>query len=138
MITPMNIRATSTFVPGQVAAIQEQITVRVVRATTKGTQRVLNTAQELVPVDTGDLQSSGKMSVTIAGQEVIGTVEFDSDHAAFVEYGTGIRGAASPGRGPWTYKPDWPGMPAQPYARPALEQNRVAILGDFRDEGFSV
>ncbi len=135
----MNIRATADFKPGNIAAIQEQITVRVVRATTKSTQRVLNTALELVPVDTGELQASGSMTVTLQGQQVIGTVQFDADHAAYVELGTGIRGAASPGAMPGiTYSPTWPGMPAQPYLRPALDQSKQATSGDFRDEGFNL
>lgn len=134
----MNIRSSATFQPGNIAAIQERITARVLSATTKGTQRILNTALELVPVDTGELQTSGHLVVTLEGQLVRGSVIFDAGHAAFVEYGTGIRGASSAGAGPWDYNPEWPGMPAQPYLRPALDQNTSAIMGDFRDEGFKV
>lgn len=134
----MNIRATSSFRPGNLAAVQEAITARVLRATTKTTQAVLDDALEKVPVDIGDLQSSGHMVVTLEGQTVHGSVIFDADHAAYVEFGTGIRGAASPGAGPYPYKADWPGMPAQPYARPALDENEGTFKDNLRAEGFKV
>jgi HK97 gp10 family phage protein len=135
----MNIRATSSFRPGNVAAVMDRITARAIAATSKATQRVLDTALEIVPVDTGELQSSGKLTITLTGQYVKGTVSFDADHAAFVEFGTGIRGAASAGAmSGISYSSTWPGIPSQPYLRPALYQNQQATLGDFRDEGFKV
>ena len=135
----MNIRASSNFRPGNVAAVQERVTARVVTAVTRGTESVLNTALANVAVDTGELQSSGHMTITLEGQRVNGLVIFDADHAAYVEFGTGIRGAASPGAGKGiAYSATWRGMPAQPYIRPALDSNRGEIVGAFRDQGFKV
>lgn len=135
----MNIRASSTFRPGAISAIQARITPRVVAAVTKATSAVLASALEKVPVDTGELQSSGHMLVTLEGDQVVGRVIFDAPHAAFVEFGTGIRGSASPGRGTGiAYSATWSGMPAQPYVRPAIDENQDTIVGCFRDEGFNV
>jgi HK97 gp10 family phage protein len=83
--------------------------------------RVLETAQSIVPVDTGELRDSGQ--VVVNGTHA--AVEFTAGHAIYVEYGTGRRGAASPGAGPGPYNPNWPGMRAQPYLRPAFDQQRA-------------
>lgn len=45
-------------------------------------------------------------------------------HAAYVEFGTGQRGAAS-GRYPGGYDGDWPGMSAQPYMYPAAQTMKL-------------
>lgn len=85
---------------------------------------VLDTAQVLVPVDTGELQSSGRVTVSETGKTIAAAVSFDADHAMFVEFGTGIRGASSPGAGDGPYSTTWTGMPAQPYLRPAFDEHR--------------
>ena len=121
------------------AAVQERVTKLVVAAVTKGTEQVLATSQELVAVDTGDLKGSGHMTVTLEGQVVTGRVIYDSDHAAYVEFGTGIRGAASPGTGKGiVYSSTWKGMPAQAFLRPALDNNKENTISAFRELGFSV
>lgn len=95
---------------------------------------VLETAESIVPVDTGELRTSGKISVgAVDGTTISAQVIFDADHAAYVEFGTGIRGAASPGAGPGPYNANWPGMPSQPYVRPALDIERPHILEIFQD-----
>lgn len=49
-------------------------------------------------------------------------------HAAYVEFGTGVRGAQSTGTAPGgKYDADWLGMAAQPYMYPAAQRAR----GDF-------
>lgn len=95
---------------------------------------VLDEALAIVPVDTGELRSSGHVEVTAAGSigAASAKVIFDADHAAFNEYGTGQRGAASPGAGAGPYDPNWPGMPATPYLRPALDSARSTILEIFQ------
>jgi HK97 gp10 family phage protein len=98
------------------ALVDEAVT----SAITQWAERVLQTAQAIVPVDTGELRDSGRVVV----QDKYAAVEFTSDHAVYVEYGTGRRGAASPGAGPGPYNPNWPGMKAQPYLRPAFEEHR--------------
>ena len=90
---------------------------------------VLESALEIVPVDTGELRDSGHVIVS----QNYAAVEFDSDHAVFVEYGTGIRGAASPGAGPGPYDPNWPGMRAQPYLRPAFDQHQEEAASMMAD-----
>jgi len=44
-------------------------------------------------------------------------------HAAYVEFGTGVRGAAT-GAYDGGYDADWPGMVAQPYMFPAAQMMR--------------
>ncbi len=132
----MNIFSSSSFVPGSIAAVEESITSRVIVAVTEGTEVVMNLAKELVAVDTGELQASGYMTVTLSGQNVIGSVIFDAGHSAYVEFGTGIRGAASEGAGPGPYNPSWPGMPSQPFLRPALDSSWPNIFLAFKEAGF--
>jgi hypothetical protein len=128
-----SIRATSTFTPrgdGGKFVIAE-ITEAITEAAQDMAQVVLLEAQRIVPVDTGELRDSGQVSMRDTGSTVVADIEFLAGHAAYVEYGTGIRGAASPGAGPYPYSPTWPGMRAQPYLRPALEIARAEALGMF-------
>jgi HK97 gp10 family phage protein len=85
---------------------------------------VLDTARDLVPVDTGDLKASGHVTVAESGKSIAAAVSFDMPYAGYVEYGTGLRGAASPGAGEYPYNSEWAGMPSQPYLRPAFEAHR--------------
>ena len=48
-------------------------------------------------------------------------------HAAYVEFGTGQRGAAT-GRLEGGYDGDWPGMNAQPYMYPAAQAMRAGFV----------
>lgn len=147
----VNIRATSTFQPGRVAAVQQAVLARALAAVTKGTELVASEARALCPVETGELQASIGSEVALRGPLVTGTVFATAPHAAFVEFGTGLIGAASPHgalpqegvpfTGSWIYDfrgRGWKGMPARPYMRPALDQSQGAILGFFREEGFRV
>lgn len=90
---------------------------------------VRDEARALCPVDTGALVSSLTVSEL---SEDMGTAEAavftDVGYAGYVEFGTGIRGAASPGAGPYPYNPNWPGMVAQPYLRPALDTAMQASI----------
>jgi HK97 gp10 family phage protein len=92
-------------------------------------QRVFDTSQELVPVDTGELKASGHMEVAQVGKQVFASISYDAEHSVYVEFGTGQRGAASAGAGPGPYSPKWPGMPAQPYLRPAFDAHREEATG---------
>ena len=86
-------------------------------------------AKMLAPRDTGDLAGSIHMAVNKEGNEVIGKVYTNNDHAVFNEFGTGIRGASSNVEAPvsLTYKADWPGMYAQPFMYPALKGSEKYI-----------
>ncbi len=118
-------RLIASQLPGIVAAISE------------GCEAVVVEAQTIVPVDTGELRDSIHTEpVEVSGNIVHGSVVADAEHAGFVEFGTGIRGAASPGAGLGPYSTSWPGMPAQPYMRPATDTARPAIIEAFRRQGF--
>jgi HK97 gp10 family phage protein len=99
----------------------------------QGAEIVLEEAEAIVPVDTGELRESGHVELLNAGSQPSAAVVFDSPHAAYVEYGTGIRGEASAGAGEGPYDPNWPGMPAEPYLRPALDIARPHIVEVFRE-----
>ena len=131
----MKIRATSTFRPGNYAALEAQIVPRLLEGATVGANIVLDISQEIVPVDTGDLKDTGR--VVDAGTEngkVNASVVYGEglDYAAYVEFGTGRRGAESAGAGPYAYNQNWPGMVAEPYMRPALDIGRADVLDAFR------
>lgn len=91
-------------------------------------------AKAMCPVDTGALQESITTTIDDSGKTIIGRVGPHMDYAAYVEFGTGIAGAGSPGAGEGPYNTSWPGMPAIPYMRPALDENREAVYQVFRKE----
>lgn len=133
----MNFRATSTFKPVDIARIMQRVVPAAVAAITEGAEAVAAEAQTIVPVDTGELRDSiGVGPVALVGNEVQGSIEATAPYAAYVEFGTGQRGAASPGAGAGPYSDTWPGMTAQPYLRPALDTARPAILDAFVKRGF--
>ncbi len=133
----MKLHATSTYTPRSTAGqfIETNVTPGVIAAVEASDQLVLQESQMLVPVDTGELKASGSvLPVESTGKTVSGGVVYTAGHAGYVEYGTGIRGASSPGAGPYPYSSTWAGMPAQPYLRPALDTAREAIRGLFRSQ----
>ena len=147
----MNIRASSSFVPGNIAAVLDRIAARNLAATTRATELVMNAAKERAPTRSGELQAGIEMVVTLEGTNVTGYVVSTSDHGGFVEYGTGIRGRGTypyelptegvPYTGSWVYdykQQNWEGHEAQPYLRPALDENHAQILDCYRQEGFQV
>lgn len=90
-------------------------------------------AQQLAPVRTGVLRSSIESQVRKRNgrleARVLVNVNGTAPYWAFVEYGTGLRGAASPQVPPlgtpagWRYDyrdQGWVGQQAQPFLRPAL------------------
>jgi HK97 gp10 family phage protein len=94
---------------------------------------VVEEAKAICPVDTGELRDSIiAREIVNDGQRIIGAVVATAGHAAFVEFGTGARGAASAGAGPFSYTMSWPGMVAQPYMRPALDIARGGVLAEFQ------
>lgn len=125
---------TATFKPsGNASAVVAKIREAAKLAVSQWAGKVLATADSLVPVDTGELKASGHVVVTEAGSTVTASVVFDAPHAVYAEFGTGIRGAESPGAGPGPYSPSWPGMAAQPYLRPAIDQHTPEALPGARD-----
>ncbi len=129
------IRATAQFTPrnnvGQF--IVQRITPAVMAATQEAAAVVLLEAQAIVPVRTGALRDSGKVGeIRIVNSRAVADVIFTEPYSVYVEMGTGIRGAQSPGAGPYPYSPTWPGMAAQPYLRPALDTARAEMLGIYQ------
>lgn len=112
---------------------------------------VRDDARLRVPVDTGDLRKSiDHTTEKTADREIVSTVHTNSDHAVYVEFGTGPVGAANhAGVSPEvdvTYTMEkWrgkipglvsetdagiryiAGQPAQPYLYPALKDNEDQI-----------
>ncbi len=105
--------------------VANRITPAAVEGVTAWANLVLHRAQELVPVRTGELRDSGRVDVVVDGKKAVGRVVFDAGHAGYVEYGTGLRGSSSSGAGPYAYSSTWPGMPAQPYLRPASDEMKA-------------
>ncbi len=133
-----NFRANATAKPGDTSRIIAKIVPRIIAAVDNAADHVLEVSKQLCPVDTGELVSSGGRITVWQGNKVTGTVSYSAAHAAYVEFGTGQRGAASAGAGPYPYRHDWKGMVAQPYLRPALDESRAAIIDAFREQGFNV
>lgn len=103
----------------------------------KGLRRIISVAKPLTPVKTGALRRSFGTKVERAAGGVDGTAYNVSDHAEYVELGTGRRGAASPSPpkspGSVQYSADWPGMAAQPFLYPALKLTQGFIKRDIAD-----
>lgn len=135
----MDFRATSTFKAVDLVALQQRFVPKIVAAVRESCEAVVGEAQAIAPVDTGQLRDSIQTaSVELVGTTVRGEVEATAPYAAYVEFGTGQRGEASAGAGPGPYNPNWPGMPAQPYMRPALDSAQPAIRAAFEKQGFKV
>ncbi len=114
--------------------IEAHITPAVRNAVTMSLKLIEDSAKQKCPVDTGALRDSITSSIDDSGKTVVGQVGPNVFYAPYIEFGTGIAGAGSPGAGPGPYSSSWPGQPAQPYMRPALDENKEAIKELFRGE----
>ncbi len=122
--------------------------INVKQTVNKATTFVHGQAKELCPEDTGTLRASIHMEVKDKGKEVIGRVYTNAKYAAFVEFGTGIKGNGSYPYNikgitlsyksePWlvSFKGNsgenivvWTkGQKAQPYLYPALRRSKKYI-----------
>lgn len=128
----MNLRANAAFKWNDFSKLEALIVPKLFKAAGDATAIVLEESQLLVPVDTGELKASGGTSVEWVGTRVTGYVSYSAAHAAYNEFGTGIRGAASAGAGPYPYSETWPGMAAQPFLRPAVDVKHEAIFDAYR------
>lgn len=128
------MQATATYRPrstsGQFVAVH--ITSAVFQSVEQITQMVFDRSQEMVPVLSGALKSSGKMKVEQLDKTVQGVVWYEEYYGPYVEFGTGVAGAASDGAGPGPYNPAWPGMPAQPFQRPAVDSTKSEAVQIFQ------
>ncbi|MDD3415485.1 MAG: HK97 gp10 family phage protein [Lachnospiraceae bacterium] len=112
---------------------------------------VRDDARLRAPVDTSDLRKSIDHTTSKENAEIVSEIHTNSDHAVYVEFGTGPVGAANhEGTSPEvsvTYSPDkWKGVipglvsdtdsgiryiagqAAQPYMYPALKDNEDQII----------
>ncbi len=130
----MSLSARAQFTPrGDLGRFVEvKITPAVVAAVTASCKLIEETAKGYCPVETGALRDSITSSVDDSGKTVVGSVSPNMPYAAYVEFGTGIAGSESAGAGAGPYSETWPGMAAQPYMRPALDESREAVLDLFR------
>jgi HK97 gp10 family phage protein len=127
------ISAVAKFVPnGNPAQWCEQFMRPVVRsAVEQGNALIFAVSQEYCPVDTGALKASGQSVVIDLPNGVQGAVFYGEFYATYVEFGTGRRGDPA---APYAHVQTWPGMVAQPYQRPALDENRAPVIDLFQTE----
>ncbi|WP_326514159.1 HK97-gp10 family putative phage morphogenesis protein [Clostridium intestinale] len=123
----------------------------IVDSVKKETKRVKDDARDVAPVDKEDLKKSITEKVEVTDEGVTGTVSTNSDHAAYVEFGTGKTGETTPVEdkypGALSYKQDkwlvnipdvgyrWiEGQMAQPYLYPALKNNKEKIVDNIKKD----
>lgn len=113
--------------------IAVKITPAVRKSVEEVAQMIQARAQELCPVDTGALRDSITVEVEDLNKTIRANVGPHMPYAEYLEFGTGIAGAASAGAGPYPYDPNWPGMVAQPFMRPSYEETKPKVEGLFRN-----
>jgi len=115
--------------------IAAKVTPGVIASVAAAQGLIVQEAQSICPVRTGALRDSIKPEEPDdSGKTVVGAVVASAPYAGYVEYGTGIRGAASAGAGPYPYSPTWPGMEARPFLRPSLDTAREAVKAVFASQ----
>jgi HK97 gp10 family phage protein len=130
----MSIWATATWTPrGDLGRFTGVLISPIALETVQQAGEMIQTsARRLCPAATGALRDSIFVEVQQLDKTVRASVGPTMPYAGYVEFGTGIRGASSPGAGLGPYSPTWPGMPAQPYMRPALDEQKENIKDLFR------
>ena len=106
------------------AALPEALSPAILEIASEGMQL----ARELAPEGSPPRREARlKDSFSCEGEGLRAAVRVTNPHAAYVEFGTGRRGAASGGVSPARggYDPDWPGMSAQPYLYPMAQRMRA-------------
>jgi len=106
------------------------------KSMSKNIKLVQGEAKLLAPVDTGDLRKSIHRRTESNKSRVRGIVYTNSDHAAYMEFGTGQKGAETNTNTEVSvsYKEDWVGVPAQPYMYPALKNNKDQVIKNIKDD----
>lgn len=115
------------------------ITARIIPGLTQSIQAaqglIVQEAKNLCPVRTGALRDSiAAVQPEETGKTVVGQVEASAPYSAYVEFGTGIRGATGPNPGPYPYSETWSGMEARAFMRPALDTTRDAVREIFASQ----
>lgn len=93
-------------------------------------------AKTLCPAKSGDLRKSIRKSTKRYKGKIVARVYTNSDHATYVEFGTGMRGETSNMNTnvEVAYKQDWSGMEAQPYLYPALKNNKDRVMENIKED----
>jgi HK97 gp10 family phage protein len=130
----MSIWATATWTPrGDLGRFTDVVISPIATETVRQAGEMIHSAaKRLCPVRTGALRDSIFVEVQQTEKTARAMIAPSMSYAGYVEFGTGIRGASSPGAGQGPYSPTWPGMPAQPYMRPALDEQKEPIKDLFR------
>ncbi len=115
----MGFSASSSFQAGNTAGLVERIRGAARTAAANTADHVLFMSQVAVPIDTGELQRSGNVTVEETADGVTAFVNYDSDHAIYPEFGTAR-------------------MAAQPYLRPSLDESHEALMANAKTEVQSV
>jgi len=132
-----SLHGTAKFtVSRNVSGVLARVSTGLYEGINNASEVVKETAKGYCPVDTGLLQSSITANVTrgiqlaMAGGPISdslfavqGVIAPHTDYASYVEYGTGQRGSPAP-----YAHTDKPGMRAQPYMRPALDEHREDVI----------
>lgn len=131
----MGVSIDSKQVQAGVAKFQNELPNLLEKALEKACLVVENSAKQNCPVADGQLRQS--INHTVEGTK--GEVGTSVEYAPYVEVGTGIYSTEGNGRQtPWTYqdaKGEWhttSGMHAQPFLKPALEENKGRIIDCFK------
>src|SRR5690349_10588051 len=130
----MSLSARAQFTPrGDLGRfVPARITPAVEASVTAACKLIEDAAKGYAPVDTGALRDSITSTVEETDKTVVGYVSVGVPYAEYQEYGTGIRGSSGPGAGPGPYSTTWMGHVAHPFMRPAVFENRDAVLDLFR------
>ncbi|MBQ4090411.1 MAG: HK97 gp10 family phage protein [Clostridia bacterium] len=96
------------------------------REISEAARECMEDARENAPVGTGPRKEARLVdSFSYEARGLTAEAKVVNPHAAYVEFGTGVRGAQSAGVAPGgRYDGDWPGMAAQPYMYPAAQRAR--------------
>ncbi len=110
--------------------LPEKVEYAIADGINKAAGIVEGSAKRLCPVDTGNLRGSiHVMKQAIPGKDMKATIGTNVEYAPYVEFGTGVRGAATNENSnvAVSFAPDWAGQAAQPFMMPALRNNKDRI-----------
>ena len=111
--------------------MRRTVEAAVCREIAEAAREAMEDARENAPVGSGPRREARLVdSFSWEADGLTAEMKVANPHAAYVEFGTGVRGAQSTGTAPGgKYDGDWPGMAAQPYMYPAAQRAR----GNFAD-----
>lgn len=129
----MGLRATASFTPSDVSGLIARVAAGATQGVQNAAEAGMNISLSLVPRDTGELAGSIALDSGTTGSSAWTSWGPDTPYDAYVEFGTGRRGAESSQAGPGPYDQNWAGMVPQPYMRPAMDQIAGQALGIVAD-----